>query len=88
MAVTNNGNRIILGAAADAVTGRMHLAAVLLDHTAAANCVLQDTASKEIVQFRNTTGTLSQVVHFVPPLVVDGVKASTLSAGKVTLFLA
>lgn len=87
MAVTNNGNRIILAAAADAITERVHIQAILLDHSAAVNCVLQDTASKEIITLRNTTSELSKMVYFPCGLVALGVKASTLSGGKVTLFL-
>ena len=87
MAVTSNGNRIILGAAADAVVGKFRLRSVVLDHSAAATCVLQETNSKQIISFRNTTGTLSQQIVFPDNFWVDGVKASTLSAGTVTLFI-
>jgi len=88
MAVTNNGNRIVMTAAADSVAGRHKLASVVLDHSAAATCVLQDTASKQIVAFRSTATILSPQIIFNPPLEVDGIKASTLSAGAVTLTLA
>lgn len=88
MAVTNNGNRIKFGAAADAVTGRHKIQAILLDHTAAANCVIKDTGDKEIITMRNTTGTLSEVVYFPCGLWVDGIKVTTLSAGAVTVFTA
>jgi hypothetical protein len=87
MAVTNNGNRIVLGAAADAVTGRMKIQAIVLDHTAAITCVLQDTASKEIASFRTTATELSKQLTFPCGLWVEGIKASTLSAGQVTIYL-
>lgn len=87
MAVTNNGNRIILGAANDAITDRVCLQAVILDHSAATTCVLQDTASKQIVAFRNDATTLTKVIEFPFGLWVLGVKASTLGAGAVTLVL-
>lgn len=87
MAVTNNGNRVILGAAADALTGKYRLRSAILDHTAAATCVLQDTASKQIVAFRTTTTMLTMQINFPENFWVDGIKASTLSAGAVTLIL-
>lgn len=86
MAVTNNGNRVIMTAAADAITGKFRLHSALLDHTAAATCVLQDAAGARIASFRNTTGTLSQQIFFPENFWVDGVTAQTLSAGTVTLF--
>jgi len=88
MAVTNNGNRFFLTAANDEVTGRLHIQAIAIDHTAAANAVVRDSADKEIITARNTTGTLTQMFNFSPPLVVDGLKLLSISAGRVMVFLA
>lgn len=88
MAVSNYTNRIILGAADDAVTGPLKIQAIALDHTAAANCVIQDTASHEIARLHVTTTMLTTWIQFKPPLSVDGIKASTLSAGQVTVYTA
>jgi len=87
MAVTNNGNRVIMTAAADELTGKYRLRSVILDHSAAATCVLQESNNRQIVSFRCTTGTLSQQIFFPENFWVDGIKASTLSAGAVTLIL-
>jgi uncharacterized protein with FMN-binding domain len=87
MAVTNNGNRVIMTAAADAVTGKLKLRAAILDHTAAANCVLQDTGSRQIASFRTTASALTVQIVFPENFQVDGIMASTLSAGAVTLIL-
>ena len=86
MAVTNKGNRLIMTAAADAVTGKMGIQMIVLDHTAAANCVLQNTASEEIARMRVTTTMLTKELRFDPYLIVDGIKASTLSAGQLTIY--
>lgn len=88
MAVTNNGNRVILATANDAVTGKHFIQAISLDHTAAANCVIQDTDSKEIARLHVTTTMLTCWIQFKPALAVNGFKASTLSAGQVTVYLA
>lgn len=88
MAVTNNGNRIILAAANDEVTGPMLIQMAILDHSAAATCVLQDSASKQIAAFRTTTTMLTKEIYFIPPIPVTGVKASTLSGGAVTIVTA
>lgn len=88
MAVTNNGNRVILTAANDAVTGKHFIQSIVLDHTAAANAVIQDTASKEIGRLHVTTTVLTMPLYFDPPLEVEGFKASTLSAGRITIYLA
>jgi hypothetical protein len=88
MAVTNRGNRIIMTAAADAVTGKLAIQSIVLDHTAAANAVLQDTASVEIARLRVTTSELTKQIKFSPCLIVDGIKASTLSAGQITVYTA
>jgi len=88
MAVTNNGNRIILAAGGDAVTGRHLIQAIALDHSAAANCVIQDSNSKEIAKLHVTTTMLTCCINFNPPLAVNGFKASTLSAGQVTVYMA
>jgi hypothetical protein len=87
MAVTNNGNRVIMTAAADALTGKYRLRSVILDHTAAATCVLQETNNRQIVAFRTTTADFSKQIVFPENFWVDGIKASTLSAGAVTLIL-
>ena len=88
MAVTNKGNRIIMTAAADAVTGKIAIQSIVLDHTAAASAVIQNTASEEVARMRNTTTVLTQALYFNPCLIVDGVKASTLSAGTITIYTA
>jgi hypothetical protein len=86
MAVTNKGNRISMTAAADAVTGKIGIASVCLDHTAAATLILQNTANEEVFRGRTTTTRLTEQWCFNPPLIVDGIKASTLSAGVVTMY--
>ena len=88
MAVTNGGNRIILGAVNDAITDRVCIQAIILDHTAAITCVLKDTAGVQIVSVRTTATELSKEFWFPNGLWVLGVKATTLSAGTVTLILA
>lgn len=88
MAVTNKGNRIIMTAANDAVTGKMAIQSIVLDHTAAANAILQNTASEEVARLRVTTTKLTNQLTFDPCLIVDGIKASTLSAGQLTIYTA
>ena len=88
MAVTRNPRTIILGAANDAVTGKMKIQGMALDHTAAASATIQDTANKVIATLRTTTTILRDWVEFPRGMTVDGVKASTLSAGTVYIFLA
>ncbi len=88
MAVSNYGNRIILTALNDAVTGPLKIQAISLDHTAAANCAIQDTASHEIARLHVTTTMLTTWIQFKPPISVNGVKASALTAGQVTVYLA
>lgn len=88
MAVTRNPHTIILGAANDAVTGKMKIQGMALDHTAAANATIQDSGNKVIATLRTTTTVLRDWVEFPRGMTVDGVKASTLSAGTVYIFLA
>jgi len=85
MAVTNNGNRVILAAVNDAITGKFKLRSVILDHTAAITCVLKDTADNQIVSCRSSATLLTTQLIFPENFWVDGVKATTLSAGTVTL---
>lgn len=87
MAVTNNGNRIKFGSVNDAVTGSLVLQAILYDHTAAGSCVIQDTASKEIITLRNSASVLSAWVFFPKGLKVEGLKVTTMAAGTVTIYL-
>lgn len=88
MAVSNYGNRIILTALNDAVTGPLRIQAIAHDHTAAANCTIQDTATHEIARLHVTATMLTTWIQFKPPLSVDGIKATTLSGGQVTVYLA
>ena len=81
MAVTQNGRVIVLGAAADAVTGPLVIQSITLDHTGAANAIVSDTAGQHLDAFHVTTSVLSD--HHVYPegLAMEGIIADTLSAG-------
>lgn len=88
MAVTRNGNTIVMTAAADAVTGKLKIQGAALEHTAAANAVIQNTASGPIFTLRTTTTVLRDWVEFPKGCITDGIKASALSAGTLYIFLA
>lgn len=87
MAVTRTDLGIVFGAAADAVTDTVFIQQISFDHSAAANFVLQNTASEPVATGRiGAAGSLFQ--SFEPPIKCIGLKASTLSAGVLIVTLA
>ncbi len=87
MAVTRKAQIIIMTAAADAVAGEMMIQGISLDHSAAANMVLQNTAGIEIARIHTTTTELTKEIMFPKGLIVEGILAQTLSAGVLTIYL-
>lgn len=87
MAVSRKGNVITMTAAADAVTGKFMIAAAVLDHTVAANAVVQNTASEAMFTLRTTASILRDSMTWPEGIIVDGIKASTLSAGTLYIYL-
>lgn len=87
MAVTRKAQTITMTAASDAVTGKMRIQSITMDHTAAASFVLQDTASVEIARGHITATLLTLQLIYPKGLIVDGIKASTLSAGQLAIHL-
>lgn len=86
MAVTRNDNTVEFGAVDDAITGRVKIQAAQLDHTAAANATLVDTAGHILFTLRSTTSKLNDFVAFPDGIWAEGVKVSVLSAGNVRIF--
>lgn len=89
MAVTRNssGQVIKFGAAADALTGKFKIQAIVLEHSAAANAVLTETDDKPIAVIRVAANDLFDELVFPKPIVVNGIKAATLSAGNLYVYL-
>jgi hypothetical protein len=87
MAVTRYGNVIEMTAASDALTGKFELIAAQLEHTAAANAIIQNTATRPQLRLRTTTTVLRDWIDFPGGFIVDGLLASTLSAGTLTFYL-
>lgn len=88
MAVTAKNRIILFGAALDAVTGKKFIQSASLDHSAAANATLTDTAGGVITTLRVGSGLQPDRVYFNPPMEVDGIIASVLSAGVLRVYLA
>lgn len=88
MSVTEKNRIILFGSQADAVTGKKFIQAAYLDHSAAANATLTDTAGGVIVTLRVGAGLQPDRAYFNPPMEVDGIIASVLSAGVLRVFLA
>lgn len=88
MAVTYKGNMVLFGAQADAITGQKFIQAATLDHSAAANATLTDTAGTAFCTLRVGAGLAPDRMYFDPPIKVDGVIASALSAGVLRIYLA
>ena len=88
MAVTNNGLTIKMTAANDTVTGKVKIQGAALDHTAAANAVIQDANGKELFTLRTSATVLRDWVEFPRGVIANGLKVTTLSAGAVTFYLA
>jgi len=88
MAVTRKGQVIVMSAAADAVTDtNLMVQGISLDHSVAANCIMQDTAGVEVARIHVTTTELTKEIMFPKGIILDGIKAQTLSAGIVTVYL-
>lgn len=87
MAVTRKGQVIVLGAAADAVVGKIKVQSITLDHTAAAAASLTDSADVVIAALRTTSSKLTEQLIFPCPIIVDGIKAGALSAGTLTVHI-
>lgn len=84
---SSTGQAIKLGAAADAIVGKHAIQSIRLEHSAAANAVLTETAGATIAALRiGAAG--ADTISFSPPVIVDGVIAATLSAGTVYVYLA
>ena len=88
MAITAKDRIILFGAQADAVTGKKFIQAAYLDHTAAAAATLTDTVGGVIVTLRVGAGLQPDRAYFDPPMEVDGIIASALSAGVLRVYLA
>lgn len=88
MAVTYKGNMLLFAAAADAVTGQKFVQAATLDHSAAAAATLTDTAGVAFCTLRVGAGLAPDRMYFDPPILVDGIIASALSAGVLRVYLA
>ena len=88
MAVTEKNRIVLFGTAADAITGKRFIQAAYLDHTAAAAATLTDTAGGVIVTLRVGAGLQPDRAYFDPPMEVDGIIASALSAGVLRVYLA
>lgn len=80
MAVTRKGQIIKLGAASDAVTGKMRIQAITLEHSAAANVVLVDTANQPVAQLRVAANDLFDEIFYPNGIIVDGIKVSAMTA--------
>lgn len=80
MAVTRKGQVIKLGAANDEVTGRLKIQAIVLEHSAAAAATLVDTAGVAVGHIRVAANDLFDELVFPCPVIVDGIKASALTA--------
>ena len=87
MAVTRYGNVIEMTAAADALTGKFELIAAQLEGSAAANAIVQNTATRPMLRLRTTTTILRDWIEFPGGLIVDGLIAQTLSAGTLTFYV-
>lgn len=87
MAVTRDGQIIKMTAADDAVTGRIKIQAIILDHTAAVAAAVVNTAGNHIVALRTTSSKLTEEIVFPCPIISEGVKASALSGGTLTVVL-
>lgn len=88
MSVTEKNRIILFGSQADAVTGKRFIQAATLDHSAAANATLTDTAGGVIATLRVGAGLQPDRMYFDPPMEVDGIAASVLSAGVLRVYLA
>lgn len=90
MAVTRVMDVIKLGAAGDIFQGEtpLRIQAIGLDHTAAANAfVTLADGTTPIANLRLVTNELTKVIHFPFGLIVPSVKAQTLSAGTIYIYL-
>lgn len=87
MAVTRSGNTIRLAAANDAVTGLIRVRDIQLDHTAAANASLADTAGFVHARIQTTATRLCDQMIFPCGLLMDGIKATALSAGTLIVHI-
>lgn len=87
MAVTRGSGVIYFAAANDAVTDTVKIQAIVLDHTAACNAILTNTADKPLAVIRTGTGLYTEI-FFPVPIETVGIKVPTLSAGKLYVHLA
>jgi acetylornithine/succinyldiaminopimelate/putrescine aminotransferase len=89
MAITrsSSGQVIKMTAADDAITGKLAIQGIELEHTAAANATIEETAGTPIVMLR-TGAAGDDKISFSPPLIVNGAKAKALSAGQLYIYLA
>ena len=87
MAVTYVDNTIVMTADNDALALKCELIGMQLEHTAAANAIIQDTAGHAIGTLRTTTSVLRDHQEWPKGIVVNGLVVETLSAGTVTFFL-
>lgn len=87
MAVTRYDNVIEMTAAADALAGKFDIIAVQLEGAAAANAIVQNTATRAQFRLRTTTTVLRDWIEFPGGIVVNGLLAQTLSGGTLTFYL-
>lgn len=87
MAITYKRNVIDFGAQGDAFPNRVMIQSIVLEHSAAANAVLSDAAGTEIAHLRTTASVLRDEATFPKGIWVDGITATTLSAGDLKVYI-
>ena len=87
MAVTRSGNTIRMTAANDEVAGLIKVQAVTLEHTAAANASLGDSAGFVHDRLQVTTSKLTDQHVYPKGIFLQGVKATVLSAGTLLIHI-
>ena len=80
MAISRYGQVIKFGASADAITDRVKIQAITLEHSAAANAVFTDTAGHPVATLRVAANDLMDQVVFPKGIMVDGLIATALTA--------
>lgn len=87
MAVSRSGNTIRMTAAGDVVAGPVKIQSVTLEHTAAANASLGDSANFVHDRLQVTTTLLSDQHTYPCGLTLNGVKAVVLTAGALMIHI-
>jgi len=87
MALAYGPNTIKFGALNDEVTTPIVVQAISLEHSAAANAVFS-SGGVAVAEIRIAANDLFATINFKPPLTFPNLKATTLSAGNLRVFLA